>query len=128
MVRARAVLSQLKPDAVINTAAFNRVDDCEDDLDQAFSVNAYGARNLARVCADSDCALMHISTDYVFGGEQASPYTEDDAPNPLSVYAGRSLPVSILSEIFAQNTSSCALQVSMGRPGRAVRAATSWKR
>lgn len=99
LARARTVLSQLKPDAVINTAAFNRVDDCEDDPDKAFSANAYGARNLARVCADSDCALMHISTDYVFGGEQVSPYTEDDAPNPLSVYGGSKL----AGEYFVRN-------------------------
>jgi dTDP-4-dehydrorhamnose reductase len=99
LAQARAVLSQLKPDAVINTAAFNRVDDCEDDPDKAFSANAYGARNLARVCADSDCALMHISTDYVFGGEQVSPYTEDDAPNPLSVYGASKL----AGEYFVRN-------------------------
>ena len=99
LARARAVLSQLNPDAVINTAAFNRVDDCEDDPDKAFSANAYGARNLARVCAELNCALMHISTDYVFDGEKASPYTEDDAPNPLSVYGGSKL----AGEYFVRN-------------------------
>jgi dTDP-4-dehydrorhamnose reductase len=102
LVRARALLSQLKPNAVINTAAFNRVDDCEDDPEKAFSVNAYGARNLARVCAELHCALIHISTDYVFGGEKASPYTEDDAPNPLSVYGGSKL----AGEYFVRNICS----------------------
>ena len=85
-VQVRQALVHAKPDIVINTAAFNRVDDCEDDPVEAFAVNAYGARNLALVCADLDRPLMHLSTDYVFGGEKATPYLEDDAPNPLSVY------------------------------------------
>jgi dTDP-4-dehydrorhamnose reductase len=99
LARARVVLSQIKPDAVINTAAFNRVDDCEDEPDKAFSVNAYGARNLARVCAELHCVLTHISTDYVFGGEKASPYIEDDVPNPRSVYGGSKL----AGEYFVRN-------------------------
>jgi dTDP-4-dehydrorhamnose reductase len=97
--RVREFLSHTKPDAVINTAAFNRVDDCEDEPEKAFSTNAYGARNLARVCADFNCALMQISTDYVFGGEKAFPYTEDDAPNPLSVYGVSKL----AGEYFVRN-------------------------
>ncbi|HXG51075.1 MAG TPA: dTDP-4-dehydrorhamnose reductase [candidate division Zixibacteria bacterium] len=97
--RVREVLSRLKPDAVVNTAAFNRVDDCEDDPATAFSVNAYGPRNLARVCAEVNCVLMHISTDYVFGGEKRSPYTEDDSPNPLSVYGTSKL----AGEYFVRN-------------------------
>jgi dTDP-4-dehydrorhamnose reductase len=97
--RVREALSRVKPDTVINTAAFNRVDDCEDDPDNAFSVNAHGARNLARVSADLHCTLMHISTDYVFGGEKTAPYTEDDLPNPLSVYGGSKL----AGEYFVRN-------------------------
>jgi dTDP-4-dehydrorhamnose reductase len=95
----QAALSRIKPDTVINTAAFNRVDDCEDDPVSAFSVNAFGARNLARVCADSNCTLMHISTDYVFGGEKTAPYTEDDPPNPLGAYGGSKL----AGEYFVRN-------------------------
>jgi dTDP-4-dehydrorhamnose reductase len=97
-----AVLSQAKAEVVVNAAAYNRVDDSEDDPDKAFSVNAYGARNLARVCADLDCALMHISTDYVFGGEQRAPYTERDPPDPLNVYGVSKL----AGEIFVRNTCS----------------------
>ena len=98
-VRVREALSRVKPDTVINTAAFNRVDDCEDDPDIAVSVNAYGARNVARICAELHCTLIHISTDYVFGGEKTAPYTEDDAPNPLSVYGGSKL----AGEYFVRN-------------------------
>lgn len=59
----------------------------------------HGARNLAQVCADLGCALMHISTDYVFGGEKRSLYSEEDVPNPLSVYAVSKL----AGEYFVRN-------------------------
>ncbi len=85
-VYTRAVLSDHRPDVVINAAAFTRVDDCEDEPERAFWVNAFAVRHLARACADIGCILIHVSTDYVFDGTKASPYTEDDAPNPLSVY------------------------------------------
>jgi dTDP-4-dehydrorhamnose reductase len=97
--RTRELIFQTKPDAVVNAAAFNRVDDCEDHPDIAFSTNAFGPRNLAQVCAELNCALMHISTDYVFGGEKRTPYTEDDAPNPLSVYGVSKL----AGEYFVRN-------------------------
>jgi len=101
-VRTRKVLTELKPDIVINTAAFNRVDDAEDQPEKAFWVNTYAVRNLAQVCADLDCTLMHISTDYVFGGEKRTPYTEDDPPNPLNVYGVSKL----AGEYFARNICS----------------------
>ncbi len=109
-LQVRDVLFQIRPHAVINTAAFNRVDDCEDDPETAFAVNAYGARNLARVCSILDCIMVHISTDYVFGGEKTSPYTEADSPNPLSVYgvsklAGEFFVRSICPKHFVVRTS-----------------------
>ena len=85
-VHMREVLSRTQPEIVINTAAFNRVDDGEDEPSKAFWVNTYAVRDLARICADLGCVLMHISTDYIFGGEKRTPYTEDDTPNPLNVY------------------------------------------
>lgn len=97
--RTRELIFQAKPDVVINTAAFNRVDDCEDDPDAAFAVNCFGPRNLAQVCADLNCVLMHISTDYVFGGEKRTPYTENDAANPLSVYGVS----KVAGEYFVRN-------------------------
>lgn len=62
------MLVEAKPDVVINTAAFNRVDDAETEVEKAFAVNAYAVRNLAQVCQKLGCVLVHISTDYVFGG------------------------------------------------------------
>ncbi|MCL0097496.1 dTDP-4-dehydrorhamnose reductase [Dehalococcoidia bacterium] len=78
-----------RPDVVINTAAYVRVDDCETEQDKAFSVNALGARNVAVVTQEIGAKLVHISTDYVFGGEsepRTAPYTEFDFPIPPNVY------------------------------------------
>jgi dTDP-4-dehydrorhamnose reductase len=84
----REKLTDLKPDAVINTAAYHQVDECEDYPEKAFQVNAIALQNLACVCRDLNAVLMHISTDYVFGGDQNRwlPYTEDDPLWPLNVY------------------------------------------
>ena len=86
--RTRETLSKLKPAAVINTAAYHKVDELEDNALRAFEVNAVAVRHLALLCRDLDCALMHMSTDYVFGGDRArkTPYTEEDPPWPETVY------------------------------------------
>ena len=85
---ASAVRSE-KPDWVLNTAAFHRVDDCETDPTLAFAVNTMGALNVARAAADVGSGVVFYSTDYVFGGEDRErndPYEEKDTPQPLSVY------------------------------------------
>jgi len=89
--RARQALTRAAPEVVINTAAFHRVDDCEDQPEKAFRVNAIAVRNLAQVCRDLSCVLAHISTDYVFDGHKREPYNEDDLPIPLSVYGASKL-------------------------------------
>jgi dTDP-4-dehydrorhamnose reductase len=88
------------PDVVINTSAYHRVDECEDYIDRSFSVNSSAVRALARICSEHDITLIHFSTDYVFGGERKTPYSEDDLPNPLSVYAVSKL----AGEYFVRNT------------------------
>ena len=95
----RKVLADVKPDIVINTTAFHRVDECEEQPEQPFRVNTYAVRNLAQLCAELDCGLVHLSTDYVFGGEKGTPYTEDDSPNPLNVYGVSKL----AGEYFVRN-------------------------
>ena len=81
------VLFELKPNLIINTAAFHQVDVCEDEVAKAFEVNVGGLKNLAEIALSIDAALMHFSTDFVFGGyESSTPFTEDDCPAPVSVY------------------------------------------
>jgi len=89
MDSVRDSLSKHRPDIIINTAAFHRVDDCEVDPNKAFRVNALGARNVAVVAQELGARLVHISTDYIFGGEaepRTTPYTEFDTPIPPNVY------------------------------------------
>jgi len=88
---AAGILSKIRPDVVINTAAFHRVDECEDRADMAFAVNAIAVRDLARTCRALGAVLVHFSTDFVFDGEKRSPYLEEDRPGPLSVYAASKL-------------------------------------
>ena len=84
-----SAMHSVKPDWVLNTAAFHRVDDCEVDPTLTFAVNATGALNVARAAADFRSGVVFYSTDYVFGGEdrdRGHPYEEGDSPRPLSVY------------------------------------------
>jgi dTDP-4-dehydrorhamnose reductase len=83
---SRDILKKISPDIVINTAAFNDVDGCEDDAMPAFNVNVAGVKNLALICREMNVPLMHFSTDYVFDGKKSAPYTEDDCPRPLNMY------------------------------------------
>jgi dTDP-4-dehydrorhamnose reductase len=72
--------------AIINTAAYTAVDQAEAEPGRAFAVNRDGAARLAAIAARLQVPFVHLSTDYVFSGEKQSPYTEDDATSPLSVY------------------------------------------
>ncbi|UVK83396.1 dTDP-4-dehydrorhamnose reductase [Pseudomonas sichuanensis] len=85
----RAPLRELRPDLVINAAAYTAVDQAESEPQLAFTINAEAPRVLAEEAAHLGVPLIHYSTDYVFDGSKAVPYAEDDAPNPLGVY-GRS--------------------------------------
>ncbi|MDR0183162.1 dTDP-4-dehydrorhamnose reductase [Lysobacter arvi] len=82
-------VARVRPDVVVNAAAYTAVDRAEDDADAAFRINAQAAGRLADACADLGIPLVHYSTDYVFDGRGSRPYREDDATSPLGVY-GRS--------------------------------------
>jgi dTDP-4-dehydrorhamnose reductase len=97
----RNVLTSVRPDLVLNTAAYNVVPEAEKFPDQAFLINGTGTLNLAKVCQDMSIQLLHYSTDYVFDGKKQKPYTEDDCPNPLNVYGNTKL----AGEYFALNYS-----------------------
>lgn len=86
-------------DTVINCAAYVKVDRSEDHPEEAFMVNAIGARNVALVCNEKKMKNVYISTDFVFGGEKKEPYHEDDNPNPINTY-GLS---KYAGEIFIRN-------------------------
>jgi dTDP-4-dehydrorhamnose reductase len=85
----RAAIADLRPDALINTAAYTKVDRAEEEADLCWAINARGVGHLAAVCRELDCPLVQISTDYVFGGDAArrTPYRESDEPAPQGVYA-----------------------------------------
>ncbi len=81
-----AAMLKHKPELVINTAAYHQVDTAEEDPALAFATNTIGARNLALACAEHDIDLFHVSTDYVFSGDNRGPYAVTDLPAPLNVY------------------------------------------
>ena len=93
------VVTSVKPDILINTAAYHVVPEAEKFPDKAFLINGTATMNLAKVCQDNEIRLFHYSTDYVFDGKKGKPYTEDDCPNPLNVYANTKLS----GEYFALN-------------------------
>jgi dTDP-4-dehydrorhamnose reductase len=80
-----------RPDVIINCAAWTDVDGCESDHDRADAANARGPENLARAARLHSARFITISTDYVFDGSKEGFYTQDDRPNPQSVYAASKL-------------------------------------
>ncbi len=76
---------------VINCAAYTRVDDAEAEKELAFAINGEGAGNVAQVCKEKVCRLLHLSTDYVFNGEGEEPYRENDPTDPINVYGASKL-------------------------------------
>ncbi|HZD79308.1 MAG TPA: NAD(P)-dependent oxidoreductase [Actinomycetota bacterium] len=80
-------LVPLRPELILNLAAFTRVDACESDPDRAYRDNALGPQSVALAARACEALVLHVSTDYVFDGEKGAPYDELDEPRPLSVYA-----------------------------------------
>jgi dTDP-4-dehydrorhamnose reductase len=80
------VLRLHRPRLVINAAADNRVDDCDVEPELALKMNAGGPHVPAKACERAGAALLHVSTDYVFGGDRSSPWAESDIPAPMNTY------------------------------------------
>ena len=93
----RKAVVHARPQALINCAAFVRVDDCEDHAPDAFEVNALGALNVARACAEVDATCVHVSTDYVFDGAKNRAYVESDVTFPINVYGVQNWPENFWS-------------------------------
>ena len=79
-------INLIKPDIIINAAAYTAVDDAEKNKVIAKKINCQGPYNLALISNEKKIKIIHISTDYVFDGYSKYPYTEEDTPNPLSYY------------------------------------------
>jgi dTDP-4-dehydrorhamnose reductase len=79
-------IARLKPDVIVNAAAYTAVDKAESETEQAFAVNRDGARAVAEASRQLGVPLIHISTDYVYAGDKDAPYVEDDPTGPLGVY------------------------------------------
>ena len=86
-----SIFKEIKPDFCVNCAAYTEVDKAESEEEKAYNINVIGAKNLAESCKKHDAILIHISTDFVFDGEKNIPYTEEDQPNPKSVYGATKL-------------------------------------
>src|SRR3954469_5960411 len=120
-VQARSVISTLKPDLVLNTTAYHRVDDCETHAELAYSVNALAVLNLVRIVNDLDAVLVHFSTDYVFDGKGNSPYSEESMALPLSVYGNSKLAGEMLVRTMARKyfvIRTCGLYGRAGSRGK----------
>lgn len=87
----QAVLARERPDFVINAAAFSDVAVAQGEANRCYAINRDGAANLAQACAAVGAGLLYLSSDYVFDGLQARPYTEQDKPNPRNVYGNSKL-------------------------------------
>lgn len=81
-----AAIERVQPQIVINTAAYNRVPDCEESPDAAFQLNAFAPWQMARECGRRSIRFVTYSTDYVFDGAATAPYTEESAPHPIQMY------------------------------------------
>ena len=105
-----AVLGEIRPEAVINTAAMHNVEACEADPAASFAVNGLGNLHLADVCHQIGAYYLTISTDYVFDGKKAAPYVESDLALPLNVYGN----TKFSGECFtlARNPGGAVLRVS----------------
>jgi len=101
---SRKLVREIKPDLIINAAAYTAVENAEEENQKAYSVNADGVQNLAIIAKEENIQLIHISTDYVFDGKNDRPYKESDQTNPLNVYGKSKLEgEQLASEILEKN-------------------------
>lgn len=84
--KIKGIFDKERPDLVIHAAAWTDVDGCEKDPEKAYAVNAEGTKSIVKAAAGEGIPVVLVSTDFVFDGEKQSPYTEEDAAKPLSVY------------------------------------------
>jgi dTDP-4-dehydrorhamnose reductase len=106
----KTVFESVRPDAVLNCAAYTNVDGAESEIQKAYDANATGVENLAAICREVDSGFVTISTDYVFDGQNRGFYTQRDTPEPRGVYAQ----TKYYGEILARNTYARSIIVRSG--------------
>lgn len=114
-------MAEVKPEVVVSTAAFHKVEECEKKPALAFQVNGTGAMNLALACQRSGAVLVHFSTDYVFDGKKNAAYEETDLPSPLSVYGASKVVGEHLIAAYAERyfvIRTCGLYGVAGSSGK----------
>jgi dTDP-4-dehydrorhamnose reductase len=120
--RASEIIAEVRPDVVLNTAAFHKVEECEKRQELAFEVNGTAAMKLALACKAANAILVHFSTDYVFGGySRNTPYETDDRPAPLNVYGVSKLAGELLIATNAERyfvIRTCGLYGIAGSSGK----------
>jgi dTDP-4-dehydrorhamnose reductase len=119
--QTRAVLTEARPEVVLNTTAYHRVDDCETYPELAYRTNVFAVLNLARLANELDATLVHFSTDYVFDGMAREPYTESSVPFPLSVYGNSKLAGEFVVRSVAKKhivVRTCGLYGTAGSRGK----------
>lgn len=105
------VLTHLKPDAVINAAAYTAVDLAEKESEQANQINGYSVGNLAQVCHSLSLHLVHLSTDFVFDGNSSTPYLTTDKHAPINTYgASKAIGEKLLLELVPKT--SCIIRTA----------------
>jgi dTDP-4-dehydrorhamnose reductase len=110
-VSLASVLNRFQPQGIINASAYTGVDKAESDQSNAYAINQTAVANLATYAKQHHCHLVHVSTDYVFGGDKGSPYQVDDSYHPQGVYgASKAAGEKALLDIYPQ--ASCILRTS----------------
>jgi dTDP-4-dehydrorhamnose reductase len=126
----KALLNQIKPDLIVNAAAYTAVDQAETEVDLAYAINAKAPEIMADYAKHHEATFLHYSTDYVFDGERAAPYLEDDPLNPLSVYGkSKAAGEEAIEAVFKTNYQSNALIRDLGQKAQYAQYAifrTSW--
>jgi dTDP-4-dehydrorhamnose reductase len=110
-VSLTSVLNRYQPEGIINASAYTAVDKAESDQSNAYALNQAAVANLATYAKQHHCHLVHVSTDYVFGGDKGTPYQVDDSYHPQGVYgASKAAGEKALLDIYSQ--ASCILRTS----------------
>lgn len=84
--KLKKLLDETDPQVFINCSGFENIEECEYKRELAYRLNGFDAGNIAKLCKERDILMVYFSSSYIFDGEKKAPYTEDDIPNPLSVY------------------------------------------